>query len=367
MAKVRFGIVGTGNVVTLDGGHISCLNKIQDIAEITAVFGTNPEKNQIAMNRAAEGKQYPKLCSTYEELLAMDNVDAVLIATPNFTHTDYAVPAAQAGKHVFLEKPMEISLERCNEIIDACKVNDRRLQLGMVLRFTDFYQKMKKLCEDGTIGTPQMSWAHEFRQVFASQWKFDKSKSGGLLVEKGVHTFDLFNWFIGATPVAVNAFGGQNVVTEDKQIQVKDVLGNPITIQGSQILDNAWVTIEYDNGARACYGVYFFLPQGLIHPFGVMGTNGYMEGEFFDQNFRLVLDKEIKRYEFNEDTFSLRAGGPQQLTSFIDACTKGTPVLTPGETGKRALAISLAAEQSIIEKRRVLLSEVPGWADTVKA
>lgn len=360
--KLGFGIVGAGNVTTLPGAHIDCLNAIEE-AEIVAVFDIDEERAKRAAEMVKD--RTATVCRTYEELLAMGKVDAVIVATPNYTHRDYAAPAFAAGKHVFCEKPMEITLEKCNDILSAAQRSGRVLQIGMVLRYSRFYRTIAEVLRRGEIGSPQFMCVHEFRQVFASQWKFEKDKSGGVLVEKAVHTFDTFNWFANSEPRRVVTFGGQNVVKGDKEIHLQDILGQPIVVKGSEIMDNAWVLIEYENQVRACYGLCFFAPHGIRHPIGIIGDAGTLEGELFQEwlEVRPAAHRDAVRYDFAEGKeMSLHLGGMEQFHAFISSVKQGTPVLASGQAGKMAVAVGVAAELSAERGEAVEVQALPGYS-----
>lgn len=383
MSKIRLAIIGTGNIVTLErkgkgsergGAHIPCANELADLFEITAIFGTNPAKNAEAMAKVQCGT--PKLFEAskedpwpvYSELLASDNIDAVLVCTPNATHLDYSIPAIEAGKHILLEKPMEVSLERCNEIIAAAREHDRVLQIGMVCRHMEFYQNIRRALRSPGFD-PGYLLVEEIRGPFASAWKYDAKMSGGLLVEKACHSFDLFNWLGGRTPVKVVGVGGVDVITSG---EFGDVLGNVTRIEGgSSIYDNAHVTIEYDNQLRCSYHICFFRDQkhGITHPIRVVGRNGeQVYGELFERRLHFtsglaeamgcpdgVLDMEY-------GLFSLAEAGVGQLRSFYETVTNGAPNSASGEEGKLAIAMSLAAQRSIDEGGTpVELAEIPGF------
>lgn len=368
MAALRLAIIGTGNIVTLErkgtgkergGAHIPCLNQLPDKYEITAIFGTNPAKNADAMAVVEHGA--PKLFEAdkrdpwpaYDSLLAMDAVDAVLICTPNATHMDYAVRAFEAGKHVLLEKPMEISLSRCNRIIAAAHESKRVLQIGMICRHMEFYRNLKAaLLSDGF--EPGYMLVEEVRGPFASTWKYDPAISGGLLVEKACHTFDLFNWLSGRQPVKVAGVGGMDVIDSG---EFTDVLGNVTKIEGkSGIYDNAHVTIEYDDGLRCSYHICFFrnADYGITHPIRVVGRNGEMvAGDLFErrldytEGLAAALGIAEGHMDMDYGLFSLAEAGVEQFERFYDTVVNGTANTAPGEEGKLAVAMSLAAQASI--------------------
>jgi len=382
MSKIRMAIIGTGNIVTLErkgkdergGAHIPCLNELPDLFEITAIFGTNPAKNQEALAKVGHGtprlfeadKQDP--WAVYSELLAMDNVDAVLVCTPNATHRDYAVRAFEAGKHVLLEKPMDTTLEKCNEILDAARSNERTLQIGMVCRHMKFYQNVRRALDTPGFDAGYML-VEEIRGPFASAWKYDAKMSGGLLVEKSCHTFDLFNWLSRKRPVKVVGVGGCDVIHKG---EVGDILGNVTRIEGtSGIYDNAHVAIEYEDQMRASYHICFFRDQkyGITHPIRVVGRGKeQVWGELFERrlHFTAGLAEALGCPEGHLDLdyglFSLAEAGIEQLGSFYETVRNGAPNAASGEEGKLAIAMSLAAQKSVDEGGQpIALAELPGF------
>jgi predicted dehydrogenase len=305
--------------------------------------------------------------ATYTELLAMDGLDAVLVCTPNATHRDYAVRALAAGKHVLLEKPMETTLAKCNDILDAARAGGRVLQIGMICRHIEFYRNLRRAIETPGF-EPGYMLVEEVRGPFASAWKYDARMSGGLLVEKSCHTFDLFNWLSRKRPVKVVALGGCDVIQTGA---VGDILGNVTEISGtSSIYDNAHVAIEYENRLRASYHICFFRDQkyGITHPIRVVGRNKEeVRGELFERRLYFTdgLAKAMgcpKGYlEMEYGLFSLAEAGVEQVRSFYETVVNGAPNAAPGEEGKLAIAVSLAAQQSIDKGGQpVTLAEMPG-------
>ncbi|MBI2195395.1 MAG: Gfo/Idh/MocA family oxidoreductase [Planctomycetes bacterium] len=386
MSRLRLAVIGTGNIVTLEragpgkdrgGAHIPCLNELPDLFEVTAIFGTNPAKNAEAVTKVQHGlprrfdadRQNP--WPVYGELLGLDKLDAVLICTPNATHRDYAVRALEAGKHVLLEKPMEISLQKCNEILDAAKTSGRVLQIAMICRHMEFYQNVRRVIESAQL-EPGYMLVEEVRGPFASAWKYDPKMSGGLLVEKACHTLDLFNWLCRKRPVRVVGLGGCDVIRSGA---VGDVLGNVTRIEGaSGIYDNAHVTVEYANRLRASYHICFFRNQkyGITHPLRVVGRNGEeIYGDLFDRRLRFTpgLAQQLGRpegvMEMDYGLFSLAEAGVEQLRRFHDTVVNGAPNTAPGEEGSLAIAMCLAAQASVDRGGQpVNVQDVPGFVRT---
>ena len=138
-------------------------------------------------------------------------------------------------------------------MIAAAADTRRVLMVGQQMRYHLHLQKASALIAQGEIGRPIMIWLREMRGPFRvspeHMWIYDRSKSGGMLVEKSCHHFDVFNWFTGSRPLSVYASGGQDVFTEPGG-------------QKSTIHDNAWVTVNFENGARAMLGEW---DQAIVH------------------------------------------------------------------------------------------------------
>ena len=290
-------------------------------------------------------------CRQAEALLSADEIQGVIIATPNYTHCPLTVAALKAGKHVLCEKPMATTVKDCEVMIKAAKESRRILQIGLELRHSPLYQKMKEIIKKGNIGKVQMMWCKEFRAPFAKKvkdWILKEEQSGGSLVEKDCHHFDLFNWIIGAKPVWVSAFGGHEVLYHHRDV-----------------IDHAWVITEYENGARTCLGLCFFSPHGNdILEVGAIGSKGKLESFHSAMKINTWGRKEPRKRIYRIDIpprikkMSHKGGVYYELVSFLDTIKKGRKPYPDGEVGKWSVAIPLAAEKAVKERRVVEIEEV---------
>lgn len=261
MEPVRYGIIGVG-AVTLRA-HLPVLNMMDDV-QVVALC--NPSRSGLDRG-AALCRRTPALLEDYRELLSRPDVDAVVIATPGHTHREMTLAALAAGKHVMCEKPMATTEEDCFAIQAAARSAGTILQYGMELRYSDLYAKMAEIILGGQIGHPRMLFCKEFRWPMlpgSGGWRHDDARSGGTLLEKNCHHFDLFNWFAASRPVRVVAMGGSDV--------------NP-----DGLVDNAWVTVEYANGVRACLALCLFSPYGNDLEVSAVGDRGKVESFAYDQ------------------------------------------------------------------------------------
>lgn len=355
--KISIGIIGygfRGRGVTeniLESGLFE-VDSICDInAESKASVKTHPILNQTYFT------------TDYRHILNRSSAEAVFIMSPQYTHHQITCEAFRAGKSVYCEKPMALSLKECDQMIAEGRKAGRVLMIGQQMRYHAHLNQMKSLISDGVVGDPVMIWLKEFRNPFPSSmlWAFDASKSGGLLVEKNCHHFDFFNWMAGSTPCRVYASGGQNVIRK------------PFGLE-SNILDNAWVIVDYKNGVRASLGICMFggLPYkyecgvGMhMREMGVMGAKGMIRSEGYDLGGNLeVRFSESRNRVFHEirndgviPTPYNGSGNHGILLRFHECVLTGALPEASGEIGKAALAVSLAAEKSVVEGRPIELDE----------
>jgi myo-inositol 2-dehydrogenase / D-chiro-inositol 1-dehydrogenase len=260
--KLRFGFLGLG---AMGFSHVNSFAKLcGDKVEIAAICSSN-EAN---IKRAQELSPKVKIFKDDSELIKSP-LDAVIVSTPNFSHVRLAQEVLAEGKHLFLEKPCGVTRQECQRLLEVSEKADRILMIGHELRYSPFFQKMKSIVDAGEIGTPHMVWCKEFRGPFqkkSQDWIQDDRKSGGALVDKNCHHFDLMNWWVGSKPKRVAAFGGN---------AVNRVIEGP-----HQVHDHVTMSFEYENGVRGTHQLCMFaldfphedLEMGIIGDKGLLQT-----------------------------------------------------------------------------------------------
>lgn len=344
MKKVSIGIVGMGQRTCFHGGRVFA--DVKDRVHIAAVCDVRQDR--LEHGRAWYEEYFGGPVSTYADYRDMfdrEKLDGAYIAGPNDLHRDMTLAAFKAGLHVLCEKPMDVSLARCDEMIAASKKHDRLLCLAMQMHYRKRYHKVKELIEAGAIGKVAQVWCSEHRGTFAEMkdWVWQKSRSGGAIVEKNCHHTELMDWWVDSTPATVYASG--NILKH------KEPYGYT-----SEIVDNAFVIGDYENGARAMLNVCFLGGKGHSREFGVHGTEGKIFFSAEDHEIvHVTYNNGLKEhFDYSEDP-GLRGG---MTNDFVDCILTGrTPLVTP-EMGRRSLLIPLAAERSIDEKRVVHVSEL---------
>ena len=201
--KVRIGSVGLGRLGLQHALNIA--SRVQN-AELTALCDVDEAK----LTETADRLGVPFRFTSFEELIACKNVDAVALASPSALHTKQIAAALDSGKHVFSEKPLGGTPEECREAEKAVQAHpDLVFMLGFMRRFDESYQYAHKKVADGEIGKPILfrAYSQDAEKYIESSIAF-APHSGGAFLDMAVHDIDLARWFTGSEPETVYAIGG---------------------------------------------------------------------------------------------------------------------------------------------------------------
>ena len=361
--RVRHGIIGTG---MMGCEHILNLAAI-DGAEIVAV--ADPHAESLELARLCLGDRTPDVSvfGDHRSLLAGvgDDLDAVIIATPNVHHIDVlrdilAEPRHDA-LHVMVEKPMCTTVDDCRRVVEWAGSRSSLTWVALEYRYMPTVAAFVAEIAAGTIGDLKMVSIREHRFPFLTKvgdWNRFSANTGGTLVEKCCHFFDLMNLVVGARPVRVFASGGQDVNHLDEVYERPD---------GSRarpdILDNAFVIVDYANGARAALDLCMFAEGGryeqelsAVGPLAKVETTvpgdtvwvGPRDGSP-RREVPAPLSDEV-RYEGFHHGSSYR-----EHLRFIDAARTGSAAEVGTTDGLWSVAVGAAAHQSIEEGRPVTI------------
>ena len=336
--KLRIGFAGLG---VMGVSHVNSIRKLcGDQAEVAAVCARN-EKN---LRRALEIAPHARAYGDETELIHSP-LDAVFISTPNFTHLPLALGTLKAGRHLFLEKPCGITLEECEQLVRASEKTDRVVMVGHEFRYSPYFQRIKQLVDAGDIGQPRMAWCREFRHPFqkkSQDWIQDDRRSGGCLVDKNCHQFDLMNWWVGARPRRVAAFGG---------CAVNRVIEGP-----HQVHDHATVSFEYDNHARGTLHLCLFgrdFPDEDLE-LGVLGDAGVLQTRLSELQIlqwrRGVKQKEPLIHQVSAkrgEGWGSHLGFDEMHVEFVNCIREQRQPLTTVSACVDGTRLAIAAEASI--------------------
>jgi len=336
---MKFAVIGTG---MMGCEHIRNLAHIPDV-ELVAVADPNEKPRDWAVKACGDRFQ-PQVFQDYRELKALD-LDAVIIASPNFTHIDVVRDLAETPFHLLLEKPMCTTLDDAREVIEIDDARQAMIWVALEYRYmsatTHFLQRLQE------VGDLKMFFIREHRGPFLKKvgdWNRFNQNSGGTLVEKCCHFFDLMNLVTGAEPVTAMASGGQDVNHLD---EVYDG-------ERSDIIDNAFTIIEFDNGIRACLDLCMFAEGSPNEQeLTATGSSGKLEVHIPDNRLSFSnRSGEHEHYEVPHDPriefMGLHHGASYlEQKAFIDAIRSGKPPAVTTRDGFRSVAMGIAAQQSI--------------------
>lgn len=344
-----FGIVGCGMISefqgkaiqAMKGGHLECVY-------------SRSEKN--ARKR---GKQFGVPWYTdYSEFLSHQGLDIVTVCTPSGAHAEPCIKAAQAKKHVICEKPLEVTLARCDSIINACRKN--RVMLGGVFpsRFSGGTMRVKEEIDRGrlgrlTIGDADIKWYRDQKYYDSGAWRGTWGlDGGGALMNQSIHTIDLLQWYMG--PVAeISAFADCLI---HKRIEVEDA---------------ACAVLRFKNGALGTITGTTAAYPGLPRTVQVSGENGavFIEDSFitrweFSQG--KPYDKQVRR-KYGKDAGGRKAAGAadpsaidfsphrKQFENVVNALSGKEDLLVDGKEARKTVEIILAIYRSAFTGKPVSL------------
>jgi predicted dehydrogenase len=347
MKTYGFGIIGCGMIADFHSAAIADLKHGRLVA-----VSSRKEANARRLADRYKVDWY----TDYDDMLKRKDLDIVCVCTPSGAHRNPAVAAARAGKHVIVEKPLEITLERCDDIINACDQAGVRLCAIFNSRFTEGSQLVKKTIDSGrfgvlTLGDAYIKW-HRTQQYYDSggwrgTWELD---GGGALMNQSIHAIDLLQYFMGPVK-SVQAF---TATLAHERIEVEDT-----AVAALRFENGALGVIE---GATAAY-------PGMLKRVEVSGSKGTVileEEDITKWQFdpELPEDAEIRQRFAQRRSGGGGAADPRainhanhrrQMENLINAVENGVPHLVDGREGRKAVEIILAIYKSSREGRIVEL------------
>ncbi len=225
------------------------------------------------------------------ELLDQE-LDAVMICTPDFLHEEHAVAALAKGIPVYLEKPMAITIEGCDRLLRTARETGTKLFVGHNMRYMNIFLKMKELIASGSIGEVRGVWCRHFisygGDAYFRDWHSEREKTTGLLLQKGAHDIDVMHWLTGCNSRRVSAFGNLSVYnhcarrdeSEPGRPGFRKEPWPPLKQSGfspkMDIEDQTTVIMEMENGVLGSYLQCHYTPDSCRN-YTVIGTEGRLE------------------------------------------------------------------------------------------
>lgn len=189
-APIRWGVAGLGNIVV---NQIAPVLESSPTSRLVACVGSSPEKGRAFAGRFA----VDHVCTSFDELLALKDVDAIFIATPNAMHHAMVLAAARAGKHILCEKPLALSVAHAREMLDACSAAGITLRVAYQMRLEQITGRVREIVRSGVLGDLRTFQLERTGPVGKkAPWRLE-GPQGGALFDMAVHLFDLAEWITG--------------------------------------------------------------------------------------------------------------------------------------------------------------------------
>jgi myo-inositol 2-dehydrogenase/D-chiro-inositol 1-dehydrogenase len=332
---VGVALIGSGRMGSF---HAETLARRVPGARLVAVADAAPGAAERLVDTLGGGRAYTDAVQLWDD----PSVEAVVIATPARTHADLVVAAARAGRSVFCEKPMAVTLADADRAIDAARAADIVLQVGFNRRFAPDWVAARGLIDTGRLGTPRL-----LRSLTRDPGGFDPSRvpPDTIFLETLIHDFDTLRFLNpGAEAVEV--------------VATADALVEP-DWRDRGLLDTAVVVVRFDNGAlgtaEACFeAAYGYDVRGEVLGSGGMAQMG--DGRRTGMTFSDAAGRSVETVRGDQELFA--DAYTAELTAFVDAVRTGTPAPVTGEDARSALTIALAAAESVRTGGPVRIDEV---------
>ncbi|MBX2923532.1 MAG: Gfo/Idh/MocA family oxidoreductase [Chitinophagaceae bacterium] len=330
-----FGMIGAGTIAHI---HAKAIQAIPN-AHLVGICSTGTAKAE-----AFAKEHHCTVFSTLEDMLKAPGIDIVCICTPSGIHMEPALKCIEAGKHCLVEKPLEVTLERCDKMIEAAEKAGVKIGVVFPSRFYDESIRIRKAIDEDkfgklAVGSAYVKWsrteAYYQSAAWRGTWQYD---GGGALMNQGIHSVDLLQWYMGPVE-AVQAFSAN------------------IRHQTIEVEDTIVASLHFSNGAVGTLECSTAVYPGALKRIEIMGTDGTVvmeENNIIKWQFRtdeesLVLNsntgKIIQGGVSNPADISF-TGHQKQIEDFIAAIYKKTRPLVDGKEGRKAVEIVMAIYES---------------------
>jgi myo-inositol 2-dehydrogenase/D-chiro-inositol 1-dehydrogenase/scyllo-inositol 2-dehydrogenase (NAD+) len=338
---IRICMVGGGRV---GKNHSRAITRHIPGGQIVALVETVDQVRQETAHEFGIENQFASL----EAALDKVSFDAVVITTPTPTHLPIATLAAENKKHVFLEKPMALSIAECNAILRVIEQHSVMLQLGFMRRFDPEFVAAAQRIEAGEIGQPMMIKTNTHGPGLPPAWARDLKTSNGMLAEVNSHDWDTLRWLMGSNL--------ERVYTE-----VANFKGPANHVDTPNFYDNALVTVKFKNGGLGMISGVCPCGYGYDARVEIVGEKGIMQiSELKGQSLVVCTDRDqgLITPIFRTWPERFKWAYINELEHFVTCIQDETPPRASGIDGRWAVAGVLAGTKSFLEQRPVYLKEI---------
>jgi myo-inositol 2-dehydrogenase/D-chiro-inositol 1-dehydrogenase len=334
--SLKIGLIGAGRIGLLHAEHLTSRIPSANVIMVTDVF-------EEAAKQCAERYAIPSFEQNYHVVLEHPDIQAVVICSSTDTHARIIEEAAQAGKHIFCEKPIALDLASIDRALAAVEQTGVKLQIGFNRRFDANYRRVRQAVEQGDIGRPHL--LHLVSYDPAPPPVAYIRVSGGIFLDMAIHDFDMARFLIGSEVDEIVATGG---------VMVDPAIG------AAGDVDTAVVLLKFTNGAIGTISNSRQASYGYDQRLELLGSAGAISiGNNFP-NTAVISDGHGVRRDLPLRFFVERytESFVSEMAAFVDAVLYDTPVPVSGLDGRAPVVMALAAGKSLAEGRPVRLSEI---------
>lgn len=345
MSRTRVALLGSGFIAEI---HMESYTRFIPEVEVVAVASRSKENVEAFASKHGIAASY----TDFDRLINEVDADVVDICLPNFLHARLCIAAAEAGKHVIVEKPLCMTLEEADAMIEVCRANGKRLMYAEQLCFAPKYERVRHLIAEGAIGEVYMIKQCEKHSGPHTDWFWNVDQSGGgVLMDMGCHALGWFRWMLGRRPVAKSVLATMATVLHGNRTRGED---------------NAVVLVEFDNGVLGVAEDSWARHGGMDDRIEVYGTEGVSYADLFMGNAALTYSEAgygyaaekagtTKGWTFTVFEEAFNQGYPHELRHFIECVREDREPLVTGEDGKAVLELIYAAYESAARGQKVAL------------
>ena len=332
ISKLGVGVVGVGE---MGKRHADNLARLVPTARLVAIADTNLERAR----SAAQELEVQHYYNSAEALVARRDMQAVVIATPAKFHAQAIQVAAEAGKHIFCEKPLALTLEEADAALEAVHRAGVSLQLGFMRRYDPAYAQANKSIEAGEIGDP-IIFKSVGRDAEAPPLAyFECGWNGTLFHDNTVHDFDLARWLMNDEVVEVHTYAAARALPQ-------------LTSLG--LFDSGVVNLRFAHAAIGNVESFLDARYGYDVRTEIVGTKGTIQvGSLLDTPVQVLTKPGCRQQLANHFLVRFRDAYVLEMRDFVDAIMSGRAPRVTGLDGRQALAVALAAARSFRENRPV--------------
>ncbi len=362
MKSLKIGVIGVGG----RGGLARCAHLPEEGCRLVAGADVHQQSLDAFKKFAGDDVVVTK---DYRQVLAIKEVDAVFVTSPDFLHEEHAAAALEAGKAVYLEKPMAITVAGCDRLLKLAYETGSKLYLGHNMRYFQAVLTMKEIIDSGLIGEIQSGWCRHFinygGDAYFRDWHSEQRNTTGLLLQKGAHDIDVMHWLMGGYTTRVVGMGRLSVYDKCAR-RPADEPGNaswsaahwpPLEQKGfspvMDVEDHNMILMQLDTGAQASYMQCHYAPDAERN-YTFIGTRGRVEniGDYGRCDIHVWTKRGSRQdpdivHHLKPLEGTHGGSDPAIIRAFIEFLRNGTPPNTSPVAARNAVAVGVLGHASM--------------------